>query len=721
MFMILSALLLAASAAGTASEGRLSGSSTRQERIVLRAGDLLSGAVEQDGIDLVVRVKGPGGATLLEVDSPNGIQGPEPVLLVAPVAGTYFVELQPLDPAAREGAYRLRLEAPRPATPRDRDLARARGLWATAWQERTLGLAGAPGARAHYDKARAAGESALAGWRGLMGPRDPMVADALDVLGYVYDEIGEYVRGRDAFADALAIREAADPGAPRTLGTRSDLGYLYLATGEPARAQEMFESVLATDKTRDAARQGLARALQDRGDLAKAREVAGALVAEHRAAPGPGPSTSEVVRLAEIDLALGRPQDARAELRQVEGRLPVPPAAFTNGHASLLEALADADLALGDVDSASRRIAAARAAREAAMGEDHPALARTLAIEARVRMAQGDDAGAARLFARAASIQARPNARVTGDAIAVAPGIDLLRGRFVLTEQPDGNTTILRAPQGLVVVDTGRHAAHTERIVDFAAAMGQPVVAVVNTHWHLDHVGGDVMLRRLFPGLRVYASTAIEGARTGFLASYRKYLEGAVAKAAGDPEKERPLRAELALIDAGAALVPDQPVTKAGPVTIAGRKLELGVQPPAVTAADVWVYDPATRVILSGDLVTLPTPLFDTACPAGWKAALDGLASVPFEKLVPGHGPVLTRDQFETYRRAFGNLLACAASPKAKDECIDGWLADAGPLVPAEEQKMARALLDYYLDTSLRPPDPTKAADLCRVPDPPAP
>ncbi|HET6900690.1 MAG TPA: hypothetical protein VFK70_20210, partial [Vicinamibacteria bacterium] len=186
MFMILSAFLLAASADGIASDGRLSGSATHEERIDLQAGDLLSGAVEQDGIDLVVRVKGPGGATLLEVDSPNGTQGPEPVLLVAPVSGTYFVELQPLDPSAREGAYRVRLEAPRPATPRDRDLARARGLWATAWQERTIGLAGAAGARAHYDKARAAGESALVGWQRLLGPRDPAVADALDILGYVY-------------------------------------------------------------------------------------------------------------------------------------------------------------------------------------------------------------------------------------------------------------------------------------------------------------------------------------------------------------------------------------------------------------------------------------------------------------------------------------------------------------------------------------------------------
>jgi len=721
MFMILSALLLAAPAAGIASEGRLSGSATRQERIALRAGDLLSGAVEQDGIDLVVRVKGPGGATLLEVDSPNGAQGPEPVLLVAPVAGRYIVEVQALDPKAGEGVYRVRLDAPRPATPRDRDLARARALWASAWQERTIGLAGAPGARAHYDKARAAGESALVGWRGLLGPRDPSVAEALDLLGYVYDEIGEYGRGRDAFADALAIREVAEPGAARTLGTRSDLGYLYLATGEPAKAQEMFESVLAADKTRAAARQGLARALQDRGDLAKAREVAAALVAEHRAAPGAAPSTSEVVRLAEIDLALGRARDARATLREVEGRLPAAPAPVTNGQASLLEAFADADLALGDVESASRRIAAARAAREAAMGEDHPALARTLTIEARVHMAQGDDAGAAKLLARAASIKERTNAHPAGDAIAVAPGIDLLRGRFVLTEQPDGNTTILRAPQGLVVVDTGRHAAHTQRILDFAAAAGQPVAAVINTHWHLDHIGGNVMLRRAFPQVRVYASNAIEGARTGFLAKYREYLVGAVAKAAGDAEKEKPLRAELALIDAGTALAPDQPVTRTGPLTIAGRQLELGLQPAAVTAADVWVFDPATRVLMSGDLVTLPVPLFDTACPAGWKAALDALTAVPFDRLVPGHGPVLTRDQFESYRRAFGNLLACAASPKAKGECMDGWLADAGALVPAEEQKMARALLDYYLDTSLRPPDPTRAADLCRVPDPPAP
>ena len=197
---------------------------------------------------------------------------------------------------------------------------------------------------------------------------------------------------------------------------------------------------------------------------------------------------------------------------------------------------------------------------------------------------------------------------------------------------------------------------------------------------------------------------------------------GALAKAAGDAEKEKPLRAELALIDAGTALGPDQPVTKTGPVTIAGRKLELGLQPAAVTAADVWVFDPATRVLMSGDLVTLPAPLFDTACPTGWKAALDALAGVPFEGSCPATDPCSRA--ISSSRIAARSATSSPARPRRRPRgsAPSGWLADAGALVPAEEQKMARALLDYYLDdTSLRPPDPTKAADLCRVPDPSAP
>src|SRR5690349_2506517 len=77
-------------------------------------------------------------------------------------------------------------------------------------------------------------------------------------------------------------------------------------------------------------------------------------------------------------------------------------------------------------------------------------------------------AAAAMMTASAASAAsgdaspARP--RPAPDAIEVAPGVHLLRGAFVPGSQPDGNTVILKAPDGLIVIDTGRHAAHTQRI-----------------------------------------------------------------------------------------------------------------------------------------------------------------------------------------------------------------------------------------------------------------
>lgn len=284
----------------------------------------------------------------------------------------------------------------------------------------------------------------------------------------------------------------------------------------------------------------------------------------------------------------------------------------------------------------------------------------------------------------------------------VVDGIHLLPGRFVRGSQPDGNTVILEAPAGLIVVDTGRHPAHTQAILDFADRAQAPVAAIVNTHWHLDHLGGNPRVRRAHPGVLVWASDALAGARAGFLVDYRAYLEGTLAQSDLDTITAAAMRAELAILDEGDALAPDVIVAAPGARTIAGRELVLGLETRAVTAGDVWLFDPATRVLIAGDLVTLPVPLPDTACPRRWQAALGRLAEVDYELLVPGHGPVMTRDDFARYRTAFGNLLDRAAADSSSTACADGWLHDIGPLVPADEHAFARALLDYYVDNHLR-------------------
>jgi glyoxylase-like metal-dependent hydrolase (beta-lactamase superfamily II) len=296
------------------------------------------------------------------------------------------------------------------------------------------------------------------------------------------------------------------------------------------------------------------------------------------------------------------------------------------------------------------------------------------------------------------------------DVSEVAPGVYLIPGAFSPGSQPDGNSIILRAPGGLIVVDTGRHPQHTQKIVDFASRETGPVSAIVNTHWHLDHIGGNAALKERFPGARVYASDAIRDARTGFLASYRRQLEELV-KTTPDTTRRAAFQAELGLIDQGARLEPDEVVARAGTRTIAGLSLQLGLESHAVTAGDVWLLEPRTKTLIAGDLVTLPVPFLDTACPVRWAESLDRLSRVDFKRLVPGHGPAMTRADFETYRAGFTHLLACGASDKSKEECISGWLRDVSTLVPQEDQAFTRSLTDYYVGV-LRG-DPAKVAKLC--------
>jgi glyoxylase-like metal-dependent hydrolase (beta-lactamase superfamily II) len=310
----------------------------------------------------------------------------------------------------------------------------------------------------------------------------------------------------------------------------------------------------------------------------------------------------------------------------------------------------------------------------------------------------------------AARAQAPPAARPPA-AVRVAPDVDVIRGRFVPNTQPDGNSVLFRGPQGLVLVDTGRHPEHTQAVLDFAKAARVPIVAVVNTHWHLDHVGGNPLVRSAYPALRVYASGAIDEALTGFLADYRRQLQSMIDKTP-DAEAQRPFRSEIALIDAGPKLAPDVKVAATRDETLGGRKLRIGFVPRAATAGDLFVFDPRTRVLAAGDLVTLPAPFLDTACPSGWHKALGELAAVDFQTLVPGHGAPMSRQDFVAYRSAFEGLLACAASDKQSDECIDGWTTLAAPLLKDDDPKFVRALLGYYVELLRK--DGARLAGLCK-------
>jgi hypothetical protein len=132
---------------------------------------------------------------------------------------------------------------------------------------------------------------------------------------------------------------------------------------------------------------------------------------------------------------------------------------------------------------------------------------------------------------------------------------------------------------------------------------------------------------------------------------------------------------------------------------LGGRELTINLVRDGVTAGDVWVYDDKNRLAVLGDLVTLPAPFLDTACPAGWKSALRQVAATEFEVVIPGHGDPMTRAQFLLYLDAFDAFIGCANSARPQQECAAQWTDSVQSLLSRDprERPLAIGLANYYI------------------------
>ena len=328
---------------------------------------------------------------------------------------------------------------------------------------------------------------------------------------------------------------------------------------------------------------------------------------------------------------------------------------------------------------------------------------------------------AAAVFAVACGTSVADDAPATGDGStsSQAPAtvdFHFIEGTFSPSIGPDGNTVVYTAPAGLVVIDAGRHPTHSQKILAYARERGLPIAVIVNTHWHLDHSTGNQDLVAVHPDAQLYTTPAVEGALDGFLAAGAARREERLR----DPELTEADRMRLErghnTILERVSLIADVPITSRTSLPVEGRDLELNVTDHAVTESDLWIWDPATRTVIAGDIVTLPAPLFDTACPTGWLAAFDSIETRPYERVVPGHGFPMNRSELQSYRTAFENLLTCAADEPGA-VCAEGWLADAGPLLDKASGKdygdrdYARAAVEYYVDEIIR--SEARRAEFC--------
>lgn len=126
-------LILAASAGGespTLEKGKpieraIAADETHTYRINVPPDRVVTGVIEQRGVDVKVRVIDPAGATVATLDSPNGASGPEPWILEGRGPGVWRLEVSPF-PGSEPGRYEARIDAILTAEERAAELAKDR-------------------------------------------------------------------------------------------------------------------------------------------------------------------------------------------------------------------------------------------------------------------------------------------------------------------------------------------------------------------------------------------------------------------------------------------------------------------------------------------------------------------------------------------------------------------------------------------------------------------
>jgi tetratricopeptide (TPR) repeat protein len=221
--------------AGKPIEREIAGGQSHAYRLTLGAGQYLYVVAEQRGIDLVVAAFAPDGQKLVEIDSPNGAHGPEPIRLVTTSAGEYRLEVRSTDKRAAAGRYQIRIEESRAAVPQDGQRIAAQSAFAEGMRLMAQPM---PGARR---KAIERFEAALPLLRSA-GDRHGE-ADTLHALGFVHSSLAEKQKALDYYQLEVPLREALGdrPGEAEVL---NNIGAVYNTLGESQQALDYYRRAL---------------------------------------------------------------------------------------------------------------------------------------------------------------------------------------------------------------------------------------------------------------------------------------------------------------------------------------------------------------------------------------------------------------------------------------------------------------------------------------------
>jgi cyclase len=236
---------------------------------------------------------------------------------------------------------------------------------------------------------------------------------------------------------------------------------------------------------------------------------------------------------------------------------------------------------------------------------------------------------------------------------------------FTTTKIRGCNPSYVATSQGVVVIDTPQLPSRAVAMRKEAEAHG-PIRYVINTEHHVDHIFGNYYFKGAGP------VTHHLGVHDNFMvptADLDPFAYAAEAIPTDDPQ--------------GAALFPDRETYYADPnrgqiVFTGDLELRVGnhtfqlIHTPGHTPGQVAVYVPEERVVFTGDTVFSECQTWlMTSDVEQWIAALEVLRGLDVDHVIPGHGPVTTKEYLATQRSVLLDWTSAVAAAVAK-----GWTRD---------------------------------------------
>ena len=208
-------------------------------------------------------------------------------------------------------------------------------------------------------------------------------------------------------------------------------------------------------------------------------------------------------------------------------------------------------------------------------------------------------------------VQIRP---VPGkDGLYVIPGFD--------GNMSGGSIAVLVTGEGVIIVDNKFSDSFSDIVRQVASVTSEPIRYVLNTHHHFDHAGSNA---EFIPTAQVIGH---ENARANMIRNGET----------GAPPLTFSQRTSVYLGDA----------------EVQAHHFGRGH-----TGGDAVIYFPAQRTVHTGDLFiwgdrldgSTLAPFIDYSnggSAADWTATLDGVLTLEFDTVIPGHGPLLTKKRHQ--------------------------------------------------------------------------